>query len=122
MLSASGRAPRAGRRGGPSPADPAVAEQRTAVHAASSDERRQRIAFALGRAAHDQRLMLALLLLERLSAAEAASVLGIPVRRLRGSVRRTLADLRAAALGDAAPVRAARARRPRAGERFRKAS
>jgi DNA-directed RNA polymerase specialized sigma24 family protein len=92
------------------------------VRASDRIERRARVAWALGQAAEDRRLVLALLLYERLSPAEAASALGISVRRVRGSLRRTLADLAAAARGETADA-IARPRRVRSTEpRLRKAS
>jgi DNA-directed RNA polymerase specialized sigma24 family protein len=81
--------------------------------------RRARVAWALRNADHDRRVVLALLLVERLSAVEAASALGVPVERVRGSYRQALAELRAAAHGAPRP----RGRRPRTTHvRFRKAS
>lgn len=85
----------------------------------TSAERRARIAWALRRSAHDKRLVLALLLVEGLSPAEAATALGVSIQRVRGFYRETLADLRAAALPG---VRERARRAPTAVERFRKAS
>ena len=83
-------------------------------------QRRARIAGALGRASHDQLMILALILVERLSAAEAASVLDLPVRRVREYYRNMLADLRHAAIGRDSALR--RVRRGRAAQSLRKAS
>ena len=119
MLSAPGRTPGAtlGRRarGGLSRQEAGEARNRNEREAV-----RSRLTLALGRCPEQQRLMLALLLVERLSPAEASSVLGVPVRRLASTYRETLAGLRQAALGRA-PV-APRARRIGAEPRLRKAS
>lgn len=91
-----------------------------AASRAASVERRMRIAWALNRVGQDRRAVLALLLLERLTAAEAANALGMTVHRLRGFYRETLADLREAASGRLAPERTRRTRSTI--ERYRKAS
>lgn len=72
--------------------------------------RRARIAWALRNAPHDRRLVLALLLVEGLSAAEAANALDLPVERVRGSYREAIADLRAAAQGVSRSLAPRRAR------------
>jgi DNA-directed RNA polymerase specialized sigma24 family protein len=119
VLSASSRhATRRARITRPAPA--VVATRATAAPAGTRIERRSRVAWVLGRAPHDKRLVLALLLVERLTPAEAASALGVPVRHVRGSYTRALADLRRAAAGGPAPARSRRAL-PRT-DRFRKAS
>lgn len=115
---ASARSTRSAERR-PRAANAASAMRDHEARRAVSIERRMRIAWALSRAGHDRRVMLALLLVERLTAAEAASALGVSVSRLRGFYRETLADLREAAHGRLARERA---RRPRPVERLRKAS
>ena len=73
---------------------------------------RKRASLALGRCPERERLILALLLVERLSPAEAASTLGVSVRHLRVTYRETLANLRRASVGlMARPGERARSRR-----------
>lgn len=55
---------------------------------------RQLLAAALGRCTEPQRTMLALMLVERLSAAEAAITLGVTVGQFERSYRALVADLR----------------------------
>jgi len=57
---------------------------------------RDRIAAALRRCSEPQRTMLALVLVERLSSAEAAAVLGVTVSQFERSYRSLIADLRRA--------------------------
>jgi DNA-directed RNA polymerase specialized sigma24 family protein len=79
------------------------------------DERRAALARALSHCATNERVLLALLLFERLTPAEAASVLDLPAARIERSYAALLASLRR--------VLGARAPRPVTPElRLRKAS
>jgi DNA-directed RNA polymerase specialized sigma24 family protein len=57
---------------------------------------REAVARALSRCAQRDRVLLALLLFERLTPAEAASVLGVPAARLERAYAALLGELRAA--------------------------
>ena len=65
---------------------------------------RQRVAGALERCSDHDRLVLALLLVERLSSSEAADALGVSVEQVGRTYRRMLASLGRAARRDAAPA------------------
>ena len=133
MLSAPGR-PHGSARGaartsvaarrGSQPKARSEATDRAAVRQSGDGRDRERASVALGRCPERQRLVLALLLVERLSPAEAASALSVSVRDLKCAYRETLANLRRATLGMS--VRAGERARPRrargADDRLRKAS
>lgn len=118
----AGRASLAARRGAATPA--AAATGRTAARHSVNGVERKRASLALGRCPERERLILALLLVEHLSPAEAASALGVSVRHLRSTYRETLANLRRAAVGmSTRPSERARSRRVGSPEaRLRKAS
>ncbi|MBI5709970.1 MAG: hypothetical protein HZC42_06655 [Candidatus Eisenbacteria bacterium] len=87
---------------------------------------RRCLARALARCAVRERLLLALVLFERLTLAEAADVLGVPVRRVHRLYARLLSDLRDALAGRRAPAaggsRAAGSRPAAPAARLRRAS
>ena len=62
--------------------------------AASRDGRREAVARALSGCAARERVLLALLLFERLTPAEAASVLGVPASRIERAYAELLGQLR----------------------------
>ena len=102
---------------------PSVLRRRGAVITAIGSVRRQRVASALESCGERERVILALLLLERLTPGQAAEVLGITVARLLRTYRDVIADLERVAVGGVsrsglAPGR----RRISGGERLRRAS
>ena len=98
MLSLSERRTVRRRRTDPSRSTAASTRNR-AGEVASGAERRARVALALSRSTERERLVLALILLERMSPVEAADTLGISLRALRRTYRDSLASLRGALYG-----------------------
>jgi len=82
--------------------------------------RRDAVARALSACAARERVLLALLLFERLTPAEAASVLGVPATRIERAYAALLAQLRGLLGGSVPPVSAPRFATPAA--RLRRAS
>ncbi len=102
---------------------PSVLRRRGAVITAIGSVRRQRVASALENCGERERVILALLLLERLTPGQAAGVLGITVAHLLRTYRDVIADLERVAVGGVSrsglvPGR----RRISSGERLRRAS
>ncbi len=75
-------------------ASPSPASSGARASAASRRDRREVLARALSECAAHERVLLALLLFERLTAAEAATVLGIPAARIERAYAALLAELR----------------------------
>lgn len=92
----------------------------------SATDARRCLARALARCAARERVLLALILFERLTFAEAADALGVSVRRISRLYARLLSDLRDALAGRRAPaaggLRAARPRQAGPAARLRRAS
>ena len=78
-----------------------AADRRAATPAAPTptDEARRRVARALSRCAASERVLLALLLFERLTVAEAAEALSVPLAHVEARFEALLAELGAAARG-----------------------
>ncbi len=74
---------------------------------------RERVAEAFERLSPHERVLLALLLVERLTPAEAAEAMGMPIERLSRAARELLAELRLAVAG--LGLRRIRRRDPRRG-------
>ena len=92
----------------------------------SATDARRCLGRALGRCAARERVLLALILFERLTFAEAADALGVPVRRISRLYALLLSDLRGALAGQRAPAaggsRVARPRQAAPAARLRRAS
>lgn len=88
--------------------------------AAPRDDRRAAVARALGACAANERVLLALLLCERLTPAEAARVLGVPPARVERAYAALLSQLRRSLRGRALRAAAPRFATPSA--RLRRAS
>ena len=92
-------------------ASPSATRSPSATQARVVEGSRDRLSLALGSCPERKRLVLALLLFERLSPAEAATALGVTLRHLETTFRETLGGLRQAALGGATfPVARSRPR------------
>src|SRR6185503_19635435 len=87
------------RRRAPGAATHATEAERALDARRRAATRRDRLNAALARCSRRDRVVLALMLLERLSASEAADALGISVTRLRRVYGETLAELRLAWTG-----------------------